>query len=85
MSPRSSVEPWRRCALPRALTAFGGDAVTAGLFISNAALALTAVLFYRLAEEQWGTAVAERAIWYGLCQIAVINRASIYFFCIALR
>lgn len=62
----------------RALTAFGSDAVTAGLFISNAALALTAVLFYRLAEEQWDTAVAERAIWYWLIFPTAFFGSAIY-------
>ena len=64
--------------LMRAMTAFSGDAVTAGLFISNAALALTAVLFYRLAEEQWGTAVAERAIWYWLIFPTAFFGSAIY-------
>lgn len=50
--------------LIRALTPLVGDTMTAGLLISNGALALAAVIFYRLVLEEWGTAVADRAVWY---------------------
>ncbi len=50
--------------LMRALTPLVGDTMTAGLLISNGALALAVVLFYRLVLEEWGTAVADRAVWY---------------------
>lgn len=69
--------------LMRALTplvgyALGGDTLVAGILISNVALALTAVLFYRLVAEQWGTAVADRAIWYWLIFPAAFFGSAIY-------
>lgn len=52
--------------LMRALGALMGDALVAGLLISNTALLLATMLLYRLADECWGSAVAERTVWYFL-------------------
>ena len=41
-----------------------GDAVVAGILVSNLALLLTAVLFYRLVAESHSPAMAGRAVWY---------------------
>lgn len=64
--------------LMRALTPLVGDTMTAGLLISNGALALAAVLFYRLVLEEWGTAVADRAVWYLLIFPTSFFGAAIY-------
>lgn len=50
----------------RAVMSFGVDALVAGVLITNAALLLATMLFYRLVSLEWGDAVAERAIWYFL-------------------
>ncbi|MBE7531744.1 MAG: hypothetical protein HND44_06860 [Chloroflexi bacterium] len=50
----------------RALAAVVGDAVVAGILISNGALLLATILFYRLVAESWDEVVADRAIWYWL-------------------
>ena len=52
--------------LMRAVAALVGDAVLAGIIISNVALLLATMLLYRLAAESWGSGVAERTIWYFL-------------------
>jgi len=52
--------------LMRAVAALVGDAVLAGIIISNVALLLATMLLYRLATESWGSGVAERTIWYFL-------------------
>jgi Gpi18-like mannosyltransferase len=48
----------------RAATPLVGDAMVAGILMSNVALLLAAMLFYRLVDEAWGPAVAGRAVWY---------------------
>jgi hypothetical protein len=48
----------------RALAPLVGDALVAGLILSNAALLLATLLFYRLVDESWGQEVADRAVWY---------------------
>lgn len=50
--------------LIRAVTPLTGDSLIAGLIITNAALLAAAMLFYRLVDEEWGAAVADRATWY---------------------
>ncbi|GAB4426414.1 MAG: hypothetical protein Kow0031_06190 [Anaerolineae bacterium] len=50
--------------LIRAVTALVGDPLIAGLLITNAALLGAAVLFYRLVDDEWGSATANRAVWY---------------------
>ncbi len=50
--------------LIRAVTPLAGDPLVAGVVIANAALLGASMLVYRLAEEAWGGAVADRAVWY---------------------
>jgi hypothetical protein len=50
--------------LMRALTPLAGDTLVAGILISNVALLLAMVLFYRLVAESWNEQVAARAVWY---------------------
>jgi hypothetical protein len=62
----------------RALGALVGDALVAGILISNAALLLATMLLYRLAAESWGQAVAERTIWYFLIFPTAFFGAAVY-------
>jgi hypothetical protein len=62
----------------RALGALVGDALVAGILISNAALLLATMLLYRLADESWGQAVAERTIWYFLIFPAAFFGTAVY-------
>ncbi len=48
----------------RLLMPLVGDAVVAGILISNLALLAATIMLYRLVLEEWNGAVAERAIWY---------------------
>lgn len=64
--------------LMRALAALVGDAVVAGILISNGALLLATMLLYRLAAEQWGQAVAERSVWYFLIFPTAFFGAAVY-------
>ncbi len=48
----------------RLLMPLVGDAVVAGILISNLALLAATITLYRLVLEEWDGAVAERAIWY---------------------
>lgn len=41
-----------------------GDALVAGLWVTNLALLLASILFYRLVALEGDEAVAERAVWY---------------------
>ena len=50
----------------RAVMSLGVDAVVAGVWITNLALLVGTILFYRLVEMEWGQPVADRAIWYFL-------------------
>lgn len=50
--------------LIRAVSPLVGDPLVAGLIVANAALLGATILLYRLAEEEWGAAVADRAVWY---------------------
>ncbi len=53
----------------RAVTALGADTVVAGVLVSNLALLLATMLFYRLVEMEWPEGrekIADRAIWYFL-------------------
>ena len=50
--------------LIRAVTPIVGDPLVAGMLITNTALLGASIVVYRLAEEAWGTAVADRAAWY---------------------
>ncbi len=62
----------------RALAAVVGDAVVAGILISNGALLLATMLFYRLVAEGWDEAVADRAIWYWLIFPAAFFGTAVY-------
>lgn len=53
--------------LPLLIRGFGwllGDPLLAGVLIANAALFGASVLLYLLAAQEWGEAVAGRAVWY---------------------
>lgn len=52
--------------LMRLLGELTGDVVTAGILISNASLLAAMMLLYRLADEEFGPAVADRSVWYTL-------------------
>ncbi len=62
----------------RALGAVVGDPLMAGIIISNVALLLAAVLFYRLVAESWGQPVADRAVWYWLIFPAAFFGTAVY-------
>jgi len=64
--------------LIRAVTPLVGDPLSAGVLIANAALLGASVLIYRLAEETWGNAVADRAVWYLLIFPASLFGSAIY-------
>jgi Gpi18-like mannosyltransferase len=50
--------------LIRALTSLVGEPLMAGLIVINTALLGATMLLYRLVEEEWGTGVADRTVWY---------------------
>lgn len=64
--------------LMRALGALVGDVLVAGLLISNMALLLATMLLYRLADESWGAAVADRTVWYFLIFPAAFFGTAVY-------
>lgn len=64
--------------LIRAVTPLVGDPLVAGIVIANAALLGASILIYRLAEETWGSAVADRAVWYLLIFPASFFGSAIY-------
>ncbi|MCA9971433.1 MAG: hypothetical protein KC425_14505 [Anaerolineales bacterium] len=64
--------------LMRAALPLTGDAVVAGILVSNLALLLAAILFYHLVLAGWGTAVADRAVWYLLIFPSAFFGSAIY-------
>lgn len=62
----------------RALGALVGDALVAGLIISNVALLLATMLLYRLADEGWGPSIADRTVWYFLIFPTAFFGAAVY-------
>ncbi|MCB9419008.1 MAG: hypothetical protein H6667_04350 [Ardenticatenaceae bacterium] len=50
--------------LMRGVLPLVGDAAVAGILVSNLALLLAAILFYRLVAEAYDAATADRAVWY---------------------
>jgi len=50
----------------RAVLPLTGDAVLAGLLVTNISLLGATMLLYRLVEMEWGSRVADRAVWYFL-------------------
>lgn len=41
-----------------------GDAVVSGIIIVNVALLIAVICFYQLVKDEWGAAIATRAVWY---------------------
>jgi hypothetical protein len=64
--------------LIRAVTPLVGDPLLAGLLIANAALLGATMLLYRLVEEEWGQAVADRTVWYLLIFPTAFFGSAIY-------
>jgi hypothetical protein len=62
----------------RALTPLVGDPLPAGILISNLALLLASIVFYRLVADGWGDGVAGRAVWYLLIFPAAVFGAAVY-------
>jgi hypothetical protein len=50
--------------LIRAGTELVGNALIAGIIITNTALLGATMLLYRLVDEEWGASIASRTIWY---------------------
>ncbi len=55
-----------------------GDAVVAGIVISNLALLAATILIYRLVLEEWDAGVAARTIWYLSVFPAAVFGSAIY-------
>jgi hypothetical protein len=64
--------------LMRAVTPLVGDALIAGVLVSNVALLSAVVLFYRLVDDAWGESVADRATWYLLIFPTAFFGSAIY-------
>lgn len=64
--------------LIRAVTPLVGDSLVAGLLVTNVALLGATMLLYRLVDEEWGTAVAGRAVWYLLIYPMSFYGSAIY-------
>ena len=62
----------------RVITPLVGDAVVAGLLLTNLALLGATIVFYWLVEAEWGEAVAGRAIWYFLIFPAAFFGTALY-------
>lgn len=62
----------------RAVAGVVGDAVLAGVLISHVALWLAALLFYRLVAQEWGEAMADRAVWYLLIFPTAVFGSALY-------
>ena len=62
----------------RAATPLLGDTVIAGILVSNLALLLATIVFYRLVSEMWDAATADRAVWYWLIFPTAFFGAAIY-------
>ncbi len=77
--PLPSVAFWPLLPLLiRALGGLVGSPAVAGLLIANAALLGAAMLLYRIAADDWGEAVAERAVWYMLIFPGSLFGSAIY-------
>lgn len=62
----------------RVISPLVGDAVVAGLLISNLALLGASICFYGLVEKEWGEAVAGRALFYALIFPAAFFGTALY-------
>jgi Gpi18-like mannosyltransferase len=52
--------------LIRAVTSLVGDPLVAGLIVTNTALLGAMMFLHRLVEDEWGSVVADRTVWYML-------------------
>jgi len=64
--------------LIRAGVAVTGDALAAGILVSNLALLGAVILLYRLAGEEWGQETGDRSVWYLLIFPAAFFGSAIY-------
>jgi hypothetical protein len=64
--------------LIRALTPLVGNALVAGLLVTNLALLGASILLYRLVDDELGGAVADRSVWYLLIFPASFFGSAIY-------
>lgn len=64
--------------LIRAVTPLVGDSLLAGLLVANVALLGATMLLYRLVQDEWGVAVADRAVWYLLIFPTAFFGSAIY-------
>jgi hypothetical protein len=77
--PLPSVAFWPLLPLlMRALASLVGGPAAAGLLIANGALLGAALLLYRLVVDEWGEAVADRAVWYMLIFPSSLFGSAIY-------
>ncbi len=64
--------------LMRLLMPLLGDAVVAGILISNLALLAATIVLYRAVLDEWDEAVAERTVWYLSVFPAALFGSAIY-------
>jgi len=62
----------------RSASALVGDALLAGLIVTNAALLGATILLYRLVQEEYGGPTADRAVWYLLIFPTAFFGSAIY-------
>ncbi|MBP8002133.1 MAG: hypothetical protein KA314_30300 [Chloroflexi bacterium] len=62
----------------RALTPLVGDTVVAGLLITNLALLGATILLHVWVKDEWGEAIASRAVWYFLIFPAAFFGTALY-------
>jgi hypothetical protein len=62
----------------RAVASVTSDAMLAGLIVANLALLGAMILLYRLVDDEWGNAIADRAVWYFLIFPAAFFGSAIY-------
>ena len=64
--------------LIRAVKLLTGDALVAGLMVTNLALLGATLLLYKLVEREWGTSTADRTVWYLLIFPTSLFGSAIY-------
>jgi hypothetical protein len=64
--------------LMRAGSLLTGDSLLAGILVANLAVLAAVVLLYRYVESDWGSSVADRAVWYLLIFPASLFGSAIY-------
>ena len=64
--------------LIRAFKLLTGDALVAGLIVTNLALLGATLLLYKLVEQEWGTSIADRTVWYLLIFPTSLFGSAIY-------